>query len=409
MTLEQEYNSPDIKPNKWAEMSIHDKARILLVLLAFCEKNIVRYALLAFSMIPVIGFLSELVLPVLYGVLIALCIRRSTKIGLTELVVFTFTVSAIFFSCVLYPDNAKFILNESNFWNFIFPCLRWFIVGLAIVPDKKMMDILGLASCFAILIETAFLLFYMIPNDLIVSDDMSRSYQLLPNIMIFINYTFDKKKVWAWIVSGISVIYMLSLGTRGPVFVLLGYLILRLLMITASTLKSKIALISCVGVLGALFSIPSVYIKILTWLEKMLSGLGVSTRIIDHMIEGTVISETSGRDELYATGLEMLAENPWGYGVYGEWPRVHWNIHNMYLEILIHFGVILGSALLLWMLFFVGNAFLKTKNYDAKNLILLFGSFVFVRGFFGGTYLHYSTYFLVALCIKEIRRARKEN
>ena len=382
--------------------------QVLLILLAFCEKNIVRYAIYALSMLPGIGFLSDYILAFLYVLLILMCINGNTKVGLSELFVPMFVIMAIVFTCVLYPQNAQYIMDPNRFWNTIFPCLRWFIVGLVIIPDKALMTLLGKATCIAIALETAYLLFYMVPNGLISNDDMSRAYQLLPHIMVAFAYAFNSKKIVPWTASIIGLLYLLSLGTRGPFLVLLVYIAFKFVIMSVATTRRKITLVLGVSLVGLLISIPDVYISMLNILYALLTKIGVSTRIVDYMIEGTIVSNTTGRDELYAFALEKIAEKPLlGYGVYGEWQWIGWNIHNMYLEVLLHFGVILGGFLLIWLIVYTVGAFFKTKNEYAKDLLLIFICFVFIRSFYGGSYLHYATYFLIALSIKERRRERE--
>ncbi len=383
--------------------------QVLLVLLAFCEKNIVRYAILVFSMLPGIGFLSDLILPTLYVTLILFCMTRKTRVGLAELIVPAFVISAILVTCAIYPENAKFITKPSQFWNTIFPCLRWFIVGLVVIPDKAMMELLGKVSCLSVLAEVAFLFLYMIPNGLIVSDDMNRAYQLLPNILLVFNYAFNSKKIIPWLISVGGLIYLLSLGTRGPFLILLIFVVIKLLQAGTVSSGKRGLLVLGVAIFGGLLSNQKLYTSFLESISRWLNQMGVSARIIDSMIEGTLISNTTGRDDLYDLALQKISERPiLGYGVYGEWPWIQWNIHNMYLEILIHFGVVLGSALLIWAILLVARSYFQNQNRDAKDLILIFICFVFVRGFFGGSYLTFSTFFLIALCTKELRRIRQQ-
>ncbi len=407
MTLK--YSNKSLRISQTVSGTSNTLPKILLGLLAFCEKNIVRYGLLVFSMLPKIGFLSKYILFVLYVALIFLCIARKTKIGVTELLVPLFMVSAILLTFVFYPQNTKFITNSNNFWNTIFPCLRWFIVGLIIIPDKYMIDLLGKASCLAIIVETAFLIFYMIPNGLVVSDDMSRAYQLLPNIMLAVNYAFNSKKATAVFFSVVGLLYLLSLGTRGPFFILIIFIVVKF--VRTHILSSKRKLLSVLGVcvFGIILSIPKIYISILTVIKNLIGKTGLSTRILDYLIEGTTISETGGRDDLYKIAFELISERPLlGHGVYGEWPVVYWNIHNLYLELWIHFGVILGSLLLIWGISLIAKSYFKTSNSYAKDIILVFASFVFFRGFFGGSYLMFSVFFLLGICIKERRRIRNQ-
>ncbi len=380
--------------------------RVLLVLLAFCEKNIFRYMMLVVSMVPIVGVVSEFVLPVLYVILIISCINEKTKVGLTEIGVVAFMTTAIVFSCLIYPENTEYITDSNNFWNTIFPCLRWFIVGLAILPDKDLMDLLGIVSCFAIIIETAFLVVYMIPRGLVGHDDMNRAYQILPNAMLAFNYAFNNKKKLVWIISLSSIFYLLSLGTRGPLLLLIAYVFIKTLIVFSKNRRKFGLLLGAVCVVGAILLIPGVFDGVLKIVGSVFETLGLSTRIVDFLSEGTVLSYAAGRDELSEIALQKIAERPFlGYGVYGEWPWFYWNVHNLYLELFIHYGVILGSAILLWVLKLVFGAY-KTKNVYSKDMILMFIFFVFLRGFFGGSYLMYGTFFLLGLCIKERRRMK---
>lgn len=381
----------------------------LLILLAFCEKNIVRYAILVFSMIPGIGFLSAYILPVLYIALILLCINGRVKMGLSELAVPLFVVMAIFLTCTIYPQNAQYIFEPNNFWNTIFPCLRWFIVGLVIIPDKFIMDLLGKVCCLAIVVEVVFLLFYMIPNNLIVLDDMNRAYQLLPQIMLAFNYAFNSKKIIAWFFSGVGLLYLLSLGTRGPFVVLLAYILIKLIRNSVATTNKKILLVLGSGFVAVILSIQEIHDGIWGIIDQFFKKIGLSTRIIEHMVEGTIVSYTSGRDDLFEFALKKISERPFlGYGVYGEWQWFEWNAHNMYLELLLHFGVILGCILIVWGIRLVAGAYFKTNNKYTKDMILIFSCFVFLRGFFSGSYLMFGVFFLIGLCIKEKRRIRKQ-
>lgn len=380
--------------------------QMMLILLAFCEKNIVRYAIIVFSMLPGVGFLSVYILPILYITLILFCIKKIT-VGLLELIIPIFIVTSLTLTCLIYPVNGQYILDENNFWNTIFPCLRWYIVSLIFIPNKETMDLLGKVSCLAIMIETAFLILYMVPNGLVVQDDMSRAYQLLPNIMIVINYSFNSKRLYAWGFSCIGVMYLLALGTRGPFLILISFTLIKLLRMGAGSIYKKILLILGIGSVCGLLLIPTIYVNILAKISFIFEKIGLSTRIVDHLMTGTVVSYTSGRDDLYEIALQKISERPLlGYGIYGEWEWFHWNAHNMYLELWIHFGVFIGSILLLWGIFLIASTYLKTKNKYTKDMILIFSCFVFLRGIFGGSYLTFGVFFLIGLCVKEKRRIK---
>jgi len=383
-------------------------SRDLLILLAFCEKNIVRYVLLVMSMIPVLADISKLFVPVAYVILIVLTVNRyHYKIGLKETAVLLFILLSIALTCLIYPQNSEYIFKPNNFWNVIFPCLKYFIIALIIIPDRRTLDMIGKASCLAIVVETAFVFLYMIPRGLLQSDEMSRAYQLLPNILFALNYAFNRKKLLPWILSSLGIFYILAMGTRGPIMILLAFFVIKFLKTVTTKTWIKVALILMLSCFGLLIINSNLYMDVLNGLRELFVKLGLSTRIIDLTIDGTVISHLAGRDELYDIAIRKISERPiLGYGIYGEWQWFQWNAHNMYLEIMLHYGVMVGSALLIWVFRLIGKTYFSTMNGYARDMILIWFCFVFIRGIFGGSYLMFGTFFLIGFCIGEQKRVR---
>lgn len=380
--------------------------RLLLLLLAFSEKNIVRYFVLLVSMIPIVGDFSRFIVPLLYVVLLFLYLKKyGSHLSLKEASILLFVAFSIAFSCVFYPDNASYILDSNNFWNTIFPCFKFFLLGLIIIPDKKTMDALGVLSLLAIVVESAFVLFYMIPNGLVNMDDMGRSYQILPNLLLAFNYTINHKRPFSILCSLIGLAYCLSMGTRGPIMIVLAYIFVKTIQSTSLRIRNKVLLGATMLIVGFLFLNSDFFVVFLEFIRTQITSLGLSTRVVDLAIEGNVISHLSERDEIYALLWEKIAQRPfWGYGVYGEWPWIQWNAHNMYLELFVHFGVPLGSMIVLWILWQTGRCYFSTPSKSTKDMILIWFCFVFVKSIFGGSWLNYGVFFLIGLCLRERRR-----
>ena len=85
--------------------------RTWLALLAFCEKNIVRYALLVLTMITGDAAISEFLLGFAYVTLIIACIRKGSRIHATEFLFLISVIIAILVTCVVYPNNTQFIFD----------------------------------------------------------------------------------------------------------------------------------------------------------------------------------------------------------------------------------------------------------------------------------------------------------
>lgn len=382
--------------------------RVLLILLAVCEKNIVRYVLLLPTIILGTSIPSTILLHLLYCVLIIKCFREhNIRIYLKEIVVILFVLLAITFSCLLYAENSKYIFDGNNIWNTIFPCLRYFIVGLVFIADEDTMDLVGKASYLAIVVELLCVLFYMMPRGLMGSDDMSRSYQLLPNVLFALNYAFNNKKFYLWVVPIIGILYLLSMGSRGPVIVTIVYIVLKFIKDSSSQNIGKVLVLTVIGIAVIVFFNSDLYTDALITLRNLLAQFGVSTRVLDLAIVGETVSHDSGRNDIYALLLSKLAEHPLkGYGVYGEWQWIGWSAHNLYLEIMIHFGIPMGIFVLLWIVKTIFGTYFKTSNTHAKDFILIWICYIFIRGFFGGAYLEYGMAFAIGFCINEHRQVK---
>jgi len=134
---------------------------------------------------------------------------------------------------------------------------------------------------------------------------------------------------------------------------------------------------------------------------------GLSSRTIDLLLGNEFISHTSGRDVIYATLFEKMGQRPFlGYGTFGEWQFVNYSAHNIWLELCSHYGYPIGTLLLLTHFGITIQGFRKSRNPIARNMILLFACFAYIRGIFGGDYLYYEFTFLLGLSLHEIRMAR---
>ncbi len=97
-----------------------------------------------------------------------------------------------------------------------------------------------------------------------------------------------------------------------------------------------------------------------------------------------------------------------GYGEYGEWPWIGVALIIWPLEMMAHYGVILGSILLLWLIVISLKSYIKTPNSISKEMILIWMCYVYVRGIFGGSYLQFGVFFMIGFCLREIRRIQND-
>lgn len=378
--------------------------RTWLFLLAVTEKSIFRYMMLVLTMVTGIEDIGVVVMHIAYIVLIAMCIKRGSKFKGADICIILFFTLSIIATWLIYPDNIeKYMIGEGQLWPTVFPALRFFIVGLFIIPNKETIDLVGKVSCLAILAETLFILLILRGSDMQNNDDMSRAYSLLLSVLFVINYAYDKRSLVGLVFALIGILSLLSMGTRGPIMIILAFVAAKIFQ--SSTKKGKGYIVIVVLLLLMWFVSSPYWNAFLFLLRGIISALGMSTRIIDYTIQGETLSNYSERDDIYALLINKIQERPLtGWGVYGEWQFVDWSAHNMYLEVLIHYGVIIGGLILLWMLYLAVKAFMTSKVAPVRGLVLMFACNVFVRGVFGGTFLSFPTFLMIGFCLQICRK-----
>lgn len=376
---------------------------VILLLIAFCDRSIFNFFILAISRVPIIGIIGGAIRPIVYGTLfLSIVTRRKMKIGKQEIEVFLFLIMAFLLTFIFYPENIPFI--QERFQPIILKAFLFFILGLIVTLNRDKMNFLGEVSCLALLVNILYLVYAKNTGGL-KDDNMSLAYDVLPNVLFIFNYAFDKRKFIPWIFAALSLLFSLSLGTRGPIVIICSFVIICLWRKNNFKTSKKIIMFTVIMGIIILFLNSSLYISSLEWLASILKNFGITTRTIDKLLSKQMISYVSGRDIIFKTALQKISERPiLGYGLYGDWIWIGWNVHNIYLELLVHYGVILGPIVLIWSVFQILKAYIKTKNPCSKDMIALMVPFIFIRGIFSGEYLNYILMFTIGFCIKEYRR-----
>lgn len=403
-----------IRDSKTKIVITKDKMFALLVSVMFCHYTLFNYFSVIIRKLPVISVAEVFFFPILYSLLIILSYRESRLryVRGSDLVIILFFTVSILSTYIFYPDNALYI--SASLTSNILPCIPFFLLGLCLSLDKETLSIVSGFSCTAILVSAVYVLYYMGTGRILGGDvgsgySMYWSYLLLPNTIIAIEYAFEKKKIFAIICSIIGVIYALAMGTRGAIVVLFVFLIVRIWTHLNININKKVGIAIVLSIIVFLFIMSPAYLQMLSDIKRLLMRYGLSTRVVDYLISGELVSYTSGRTDIYQDLFSRFMERPiLGYGIYGEWTLGYYSAHNMYMEILFHYGFPIGLTLMISFVALYFKALKATKGTLVRNWIIMFGCLVFVKGIFGGRYLDYSLFFLLGLCLKEIRCAKEK-
>ncbi len=213
---------------------------------------------------------------------------------------------------------------------------------------------------------------------------MTLSYYVLLPALVYLDESITKFSVIKFINFIISLLIIISLGSRGAIMCIVVFAILKLLKFRSNRTFKK--LLSTYTLLCMTIVLLLNYKKFLHFLNEILLRLNIQSRTVSLFLRDEV--HLSGRNELFKQTISAIAENPiFGIGIGGD--RVILNgiyVHNIFLEILSNYGIVIGGFFIILLLLVIVKSLVSNnlKNYD---LTIFWISFGFVHLIVSGSYL----------------------
>ena len=143
--------------------------------------------------------------------------------------------------------------------------------------------------------------------------------------------------------------------------------------------------------------LPIIYNNVGIWLENF----GISSRIVEAISDETFFSSNS-RDDIRNAVFKGVADNPLGYGLYGDryligkyyQEGVDYS-HNLFVEFLADFGVFIGPVFFLMILYKVLSYVHKRKRTIVGMIMLILLPDGIVKLFFSGSFLDSVSFFII--------------
>ena len=147
-------------------------------------------------------------------------------------------------------------------------------------------------------------------------------------------------------------IVVIAIGSRGAAIIFSVYLIFDIIQ------RNRKLLIPLVVVL---ISLPA----LLPFLIDFFDSIGLHSRTLAHFISGQM-GRVDDRTPLYDAGWSSVLNSPiLGVGLWGDRAMLNGSyIHNIIIEILMDFGLLIGGVLIL---FFIVSLSIKFLSLDAKH------------------------------------------
>lgn len=206
-----------------------------------------------------------------------------------------------------------------------------------------------------------------------LSYSMSFGYDMMLPAMVFLYYALKDKELLAGGLGLLCLLMILTAGSRAP---LLWIMVFLAVLLSRGFMTSKVKRIW--GLTVPVFGL--IYLKfeaVMGFLAVFLQNHGISARSMNMLLAGS-ISDDNGRSEIYRMSLEMIKNMGFfGYGLYGDRYVIgnyyFWGYpHNIFLEILLSFGLLVGGLLILFLLWHAVRTLIKCRDDDWLDLFLIF-------------------------------------
>lgn len=211
--------------------------------------------------------------------------------------------------------------------------------------------------------------------------DMLLGYRLLFISIIFsIEYMENKKRNCYISISIIAFILMVIYGSRTAIISFIVFWVLKILFYDEG-LKYKKHIVKIVALLVLIFIIYAIFTdeRILIYINKGLMNIGLNSRMLNTLLEGNIVLD-KGRNRMWSTVWYMIIKHPIiGNGIYADRYELGIYCHQIILEILLDFGIILGCIIILFLVYKLGEILITCKKDEWKLLFILFLSMVIVR------------------------------
>lgn len=320
------------------------------------------------------------------------------RLQLFDFLFLLFILYLILASIIMFSENRELLVGIiPRFLLTVFPC---YFLGRSIQDFNTTINYLYKMSIIVLLISFLYYVFYLGSGRSFSDDNMVFAYNILPSILVILYTALTKGGIIRWIVASGGIIFLIIQGTRGPIVCVMSFFLLYVLFVNTKT-KKRFRYMPII-LLGILISLSKPFMVWLQTLSILLSTYGVSNRVIN-MILINEFYQDEVRSYLYEIVINSIKKHPiLGNGIMGDRTVLLHNnhyadyyVHNLFLEIWCHFGVVLGSILLGNLLRLIWKSLVKAKSMDNKAFIVILVSLSIVKLMMSGSYLFEPYLFLL--------------
>ncbi len=360
--------------------------------------------------LPFTSAIAGLIVPLVMVIFFVLSLGTMTE--RLKGVDITFIAACLVVYCahyLLFPDSRYYY--DRNGTEFVFAALPFYFVGVALNDDHQT-SILELFYKTSVITIYAFIFYRLFVSAMdsrtLRSGDMNSAYNLLPHVCLVCAFLMRKPCVKRAIPFALGCLMLLLCGSRGPVLCIFVFTTVMFFMnISLKNPKLWIALMLLAAAAVAFGDLIEILIE---YTRDIADIFGLSTRVLDKYEVGD-FTVSVGRDVIREKVLTAVAEQPIiGLGIYGDRHVAGGQYaHNVFIEILAHYGYLIGVILLVCLAVLLLRAlrFAKSQSQPDTILILFLLLGCNLKLFVSGTYMAEPFFFfLIGYSAALVRRKR---
>ncbi len=379
----------------------------LLIALIWTQFTVLNFVKAVIERIPYIGSLSTIFIPV--------CIILATMAAMpwflrrvrgSDVFFYWFFVLVVLVSVCIHFNNRAFF--KEDWFSILIASVPMYFVGTAFSFRTCSRDLFW-CSAVGVVCVLVYRIYLLNSGAILEADDMDAAYKLMPSVMYLICYASVKKQklYWAIAISAMPVLFIF--GTRGPIIcALVFFMILVIIDVTRTrNIKKFFLLFVVLSIILSVVANEALFLKIVSAVANMFERVGFSTRVFEFFISGNVL-ESKGREYLIEKATEAIIQNPiMGYGFMGDRYLLGFYVHNIWLEVWCHFGIVAGTLMLIAMLGLVLFALIKSRHSRDFKFLLMLACLVFIKLSLSGSYVFEPyLYLMLGFSVAIIRKPR---
>lgn len=290
-------------------------------------------------------------------------------------------------STYLHPANTVYV--KENLAQFFVYCLPFMWLGYYFVKHSIFLDVLlpvaKVKLVLALVVQTIILI--NPSRDIFGGDYQTAAYSIIVGLISTYYLALRNKKKIDVFLSILGTLILLLCGSRGIFVSLIFFWAIYFISQTGN--KQKIAIILSIAIASLFFSFK----EIIAPIASVAESFGFSTHLTDALAQGAVFEDES-RELLYAGFWTLIWQEPLGYGIMGDryisyFTGIFWKPiypHNIFLELMVDFGYVIGIVLSLFLVYFISKNVLFSKNRKYRMTLLVLTSTSLIKLLFASSF-----------------------